>query len=334
MSTLSFLFFIIRAGNYKSNLIPRRIRMSIAITYDEIPALDLAKARQQIAFPVTRETQLAENTKFISGFNRISVQNIQVPNGLIPIGEVPVNRPYLPYAETMDWMIEEFQEIGIPFKLRTSVIDKKSYGLYQEYIFDQPVLPPDGEGIAPMVLVHASYTKGSPLSLFLGTYRFVCSNGAIVSAGDRTGISVNSRNWGDLSARGFHDDFKDAFDHYTDVSKFYARLNSVPLSETAGEIFTPKLIPFCIRKKIVGQLEEIDAVSVNITTDKPDGEKFKALREEDLLNPAMVSVNSDISTWDVYNRFTSIGSKLSSSNRILIASKSIDRVFRRLQAAA
>jgi hypothetical protein len=308
--------------------------MSTTITYDEVPALDLVKARQQIAFPVTRETQLAENSRFISGFNRISVQDTQVPSKLIPIGEVPVNRPYLPYAETMDWMVKEFEEIGIPFKLRTSVIDKKNYGMYQEYIFDHPVTPPDGEGIAPMVLVHASYTKGSPLSLFLGTYRFVCSNGAIVATGSRTGVSVNSRNWGELSDRGFHDDFKDAFDHYADVSRFYAKLSSTPLSETAGEIFTPKLIPFCIRKKIVGQLEEIGAISVNITTDRPDGEKFKALKEEDFLNPATVLVNSDVSTWDVYNRFTNIGSKLSSANRVLIAGKSIDRVFRRLKATA
>jgi hypothetical protein len=230
--------------------------------------------------------------------------------------------------------VKEFEEIGIPFKLRTSVVDKKSYGLYQEYIFDQPVTPPDGEGIAPMVLVHASYTKGSPLSLYLGTYRFVCSNGAIVLAGGKTGLSVNSRNWGDLSDRGFHDDFKDAFDHYSDVSKFYAVLNSVPLTETVTDIFTPKLIPFCMRKKVIGQLEETGAVSVNITTDKSDGEKFKALQEDDLLNPSTLTVTSNISTWDVYNRFTSIGSKLSSSNRVLIASKSIDKVFRRLKAAA
>jgi hypothetical protein len=304
------------------------------IAYDEVPALDLVKSRQQIDFSVTREPQLAENSGFVSGFNRISVRDTQVLNGLIPIGEVPVNRPHLPYAETMDWMVKEFQEIGIPFKLRTCTIDKKNYGMYQEYIFDQPVTPPDGEGIAPMVLVHASYTKGSPLSLFFGTYRFVCGNGAIVAAGGKTGISVNSRNWGDLSDRGFHDDFKNAFDHYADVSKFYANLNSIPLSETISGIFTPKLIPFCMRKKIVGQLEEIGAVSVNITTDKPDGEKFKSLKEEDLLNPATVSVNSDISTWDVYNRFTNIGSNLSSSNRVLVASKSIDRVFRRLKAAA
>jgi hypothetical protein len=308
--------------------------MSTVIAYDEIPALDLAKARQQIAFPVIRETQLTENTRFVSGFNRILVPDAQAPNKLIPIGEVSVNRPYLPYAETMDWMVKEFQEIGLPFKLRTCVIDKKNYGLYQEYIFDQSVTSPDGEGIAPMILVHASYTKGSPLSLFLGTYRFVCSNGAIVSVGGKTGISVNSRNWGDLSDRGFHDDFKDSLDHYTDVSKFYAKINSVPLSETVSKIFTPKLIPFCMRKKVVGQLEEIGVVSVNITTDKPDGEKFRVLKEEDLLNPATISVTSDISTWDVYNRFTNIGSKLSSSNRVLVASKSIDRVFRRLSNVA
>jgi hypothetical protein len=308
--------------------------MSTAIDFNEVPALDLVKARQQIAFPVNRETQLAENSKFVSGFNRISVPDSQIPGKLISIGEVPVNRPHIPYAETMDWIVKEFEEIGVPFKLRTSVIDRKNYGMYQEYIFDQPVTPPDGEGIAPMVLVRASYTKGSPLSLLLGTYRFVCSNGAIVSAGGTTGISVNSRNWGDLSANGFHDNFRMALDHYTEVAEFYGKLNSVALADTATEIFMPKLIPFCIRKKVVGQLEEIGAVSVNITTDKPDGEKFRALKEEDLLNPATISVNSDISAWDVYNRFTNIGSKLASSSRVLVAGKSIERVFRRLRAAA
>jgi hypothetical protein len=308
--------------------------MSTAIDFDGVPAMDLAEARKQIAFPVTREIQLSENSKFVSGFNRISVQDDQAPGKLIPIGEVSVTRPDLPYAETMDWLVTEFQEIGIPFKLRTSTIDRKNYGMYQEYIFDRPVVPPDGEGIAPMVLVHASYTKGAPLSLFLGTYRYVCSNGAIVAAGGKTGITVNSRNWGDLSNHGFHDDFKEAFDHYADVSKFYARLNSVPFSETAEEIFTPKLIPFCIRKKIIGQLEETGDISVNVTTDRLDGEKFKSLKEADLSNPATLTVNSDISTWEVYNRFTNTGSRLSSSNRVLIAGKSIDRVFRRLKMAA
>jgi hypothetical protein len=308
--------------------------MSAAIAFAGVPGLDLANARQQIAFPVIRETQLAENTKFISGFNRISVPDASAANKLAPIGEVPVNRPYLPYAETMDWMVKEFEGIGIPFKLRTSAVDKKSYGLYQEYIFDRPVTSPDGEGIAPMVLVRASYTKGSPLSLFLGTYRFVCSNGAIVSMGGMTGVSVNSRNWRGLSDRGFRDDFKDAFDHYADVSKFYSMLSGAPLTETAAEIFAPKLIPFCIRKKVIGQLEGIGAVSVNIVTDRPEGEKFKALKEEDLLNPSTVSVSPDVSTWDVYNRFTCIGSKLSSPDRVIVACKGIDRVFRRLKAAA
>jgi hypothetical protein len=234
----------------------------------------------------------------------------------------------------MDWIVKEFEEIGIPFKLRTSVIDRKNFNLYQEYLFDQDVTPPDGEGISPMVLVHSSYVKGSPLALYLGTYRFVCSNGAIVSAGGKTHLSVNSHNWGSLQSKGFHDDFRDAFDHYSDVSKFYARLNDISLVETVESIFKPKLIPFCMRKKVIGQLEEDGVVSVNITTDKSDGEKFKALKEEDLSNPGLLTINSEVSTWDVYNRFTNIGSKLASSNRVLIASKSIDRVFRRLSAVA
>jgi hypothetical protein len=308
--------------------------MSTAIAYADIPEIDLQAARKQIAFPVSRETQLSENNQFVSSFYRISVPEQSNPGKFMPIGEVPVSRPHLAYAEIMDWIVREFKEIGIPFKLRTSIIDKKSYGLYQEYIFDKPVSPPDGEGISPMVLVHASYTKGHPLSLYLGTYRFVCSNGAIVTMGGRTHISVNSWNWGDLSDRGFHDDFKVAFDHYADVSVFYAKLNSIPLSETVQDIFSAKIIPFCIRKKVAGQLEKECKISVNVITDKSEGEKFKVLKEEDFLKDNLLQITEDVSTWNIYNRFTDIGSKLSTSGRVLIASKSIDRVFHRLKVVA
>jgi hypothetical protein len=304
------------------------------ITYANVPGLDLVAERKKINFPVNRETQLSETHQFVSGFNRIAVPDPNNTGKILPIGEVPATRPYLPYGDTMDWIVKEFEEIGIPFKLRTSVIDRKNFNLYQEYLFDQDVIPPDGEGISPMVIVHSSYVKGSPLALYLGTYRFVCSNGAIVSAGGKTHLSVNTHNWGSLQNKGFHDDFRDAFDHYTDVSDFYARLSDVPLSETAEGIFKPKLIPFCMRKKVIRQLEEDGLVTVNVTSDKSDGEKFKALNEEDLSTPGLLSVNGNVSTWDVYNQFTNIGSKLASSNRVLIASKSIDRVFHRLKQIA
>jgi hypothetical protein len=304
------------------------------VTYANVPGLDLAVERKKIDFPVSRETQLSETHQFVSGFNRIAVPDPKNAGKTMPIGEVPITRPYLPYGETMDWVVKEFEEIGIPFKLRTSVIDRKNFNLYQEYLFDQDVTPPDGEGISPMVLVHSSYVKGSPLALYLGTYRFVCSNGAIVSAGGKTHLSVNTYNWGGIQNKGFHDDFRVAFDHYADVSAFYARLSDVPLSETVEDIFKPKLIPFCIRKKVIGQLEDEGFAVINTVSDQPDGEKFKALKEEDLSTPSLLSVSGDVSTWDVYNRFTDIGSKLTSSNRVLIVSNSIDRVFRRLSAVA
>ncbi|MDR1147607.1 MAG: DUF945 domain-containing protein [Spirochaetaceae bacterium] len=308
--------------------------MPQAIAYADVPGLDLAAERKIIDFPVSRETQFSETRQFVSGFSRISVPDPSSAGKFIPVGEVPVTRPHLPYGETMDWIVKEFEEIGIPFKLRVSAIDRRNFNLYQEYIFDQAVAPPDGEGISPMVLVHGSYVKGSPLVLYLGTYRFVCSNGAIVSAGGKTHLSVNTRNWGNLQSQGFHDDFRAALDHYSDVGAFYARLNDVPFSETAEEIFKPKLIPFCMRKKVIGQLEEDGAVSLNIESDNQDGERYKSIKEEDFSTPGLIAVNGDISTWDVYNRFTSIGSRLSSTNRVLIAGKSIDRVFQRLKRAA
>jgi len=308
--------------------------VSQALTYASVPALDLAVERQKIAFPVHRETQLSETHQFVSSFNRISVPDPNSPGRTMPIGEVPVTRPYLPYGETMDWIVKEFEEIGIPFKLRRSAIDRKNFSLYQEYLFDQDIAPPDGEGISPMVLVHSSYTKGSPLNLYLGTYRFICDNGAIVSTGKNTHLSVNSRNWGGLQDNGFHADFRSALDHYSDVSAFYAKLNSVSLSETAEGIFKPKMIPFCMRKKVIGWLEEDGVIAVNITTDRQAGEKYKAIKEEDLSSPDLITVTGNVSTWDVYNRFTHIGSHLSSASRILIASKSIDRVFRKLEQVA
>ena len=304
--------------------------MSQALTYANVRELDLTTERKKINFPVNREAQLSETHQFTSGFNRIAVPDPNTIGKMIPIGEVPVTRPYLPYGETMDWIVKEFEDIGIPFKLRTSVIDKKNFNLYQEYLFDQPITPPDGEGISPMVFVQSSYIKGSPLSLYLGTYRFICDNGAIVSTSRNTHLSVNSRNWGTLQTNGFHNDFRKALDHYSDVSTFYAKLSSIPFSETVEGIFKPQLIPFCMRKKVIGELEEDGIITLNIETDKQDGEKYKAVKEQDIATPDLIKVTGDISTWDVYNRFTHIGTHLASSNRILIACKSIDRIFSKL----
>ena len=308
--------------------------MSHTTTYANVPGLDLTVEREKIDFHIIREAQTSETYQFVSGFNQMVIRDPNNAGKILRIGEVPATRPYLPYAETMDWILKEFDEIGIPFKLRTSTIGCKNFNLYQEYLFDQEVTSPDGEGISPMVVVHSSYVKGSPLSLYLGTYRFVCSNGAIVSVGGKTHISVNTRNWVDLLDRGFHDEFRDAFDHYADVSVFYARLNDIPLTESVEAIFKSKLIPFCMRKKVIGQLEEDGVVVVNIASDKPDGEKYVALKEEDLSTPSILSVNGNVSTWDVYNRFTNLGSKLKSSNRVLTAGKSINQVFRRLEQVA
>jgi len=309
--------------------------MSQALTYASVPALDLAVERQKLDFPVSRENQFSETHQFVSGFNRIAVPDPNSKGKTIPIGEVPQTRPYLPYGETMDWIVKELEEIGIPFKLRTSIVDRKNFNLYQEYIFDQVVTPPDGEGISPMVIVHGSYTKGSPLSLYLGTYRFICSNGAIVSQGGKTHLSVNTHNWSGLQNKGFHDDFKEALDHYQNVSEFYAKLNNIPLSDTVEGIFKPKLIPFCMRKKVIGQLEEEGLIDLAVADDKTTGEKYKVIKEEDLSTPGLITVNGNISTWDVYNRFTNIGSRLASSNRVIIAAKSIDRVaLRSLNACA
>ena len=304
-----------------------------ALDFASVKGLDIAVERKKVDFPVNRETQLSEDHKFISGFTRLSVQDPQNAGRLLPIGEVPANRPFLPYGDTMDWILNEFDELGTPYKLRTSVVNKK-FNLYQEYIFDQDVESPDGDAIAPMVLVHGSYTKGSPLAVYLGTYRYVCSNGAIIQAGGKTGISVNSRNWGDLSSRGFHDDFRHALNHYSDVSKFYGKLYNVPLAETLNEILQPKLIPFCMRKKAIGSLEGNGYVNVNITSDKDAGEKFKDLKEEDFFTPQSITVNGDVSTWEAYKELTYISSRLSSSDRVIIANKSIDRVFKKLTAVA
>ena len=308
--------------------------MSQALTYASVTGLDLEAERNKISFPVSRETQLSETHQFVSKFNRIAVPDPDNIGKTIPIGEVPVNRPYIPYGDTMDWIVQEFENMEIPFKLRTSIIEKKNFNLYQEYIFDQVVTPPDGDGIAPMVIVHGSYVKGPPLAFYFGTYRFICSNGAIVSTGRKTHISVNSHNWSAIQTRGIHDDFRSALDHYSDVSNFYAKLTTVPLSETIDGIFKPKLIPFCIRKKVVGLLEEDGIVAINLPINKPDGEKYKALKEEDFFTPNFMTVTGEASTWDAYTRFTDIGSKLSSTNRILIACKSIDRIFNKLEQVA
>ena len=84
--------------------------MSHTRTYANVPGLDLTVEREKIDFHIIREAQTSETYQFVSCFNQMVIRDPNNAGKILRIGEVPATRPYLPYAETMDWILKEFDE--------------------------------------------------------------------------------------------------------------------------------------------------------------------------------------------------------------------------------
>ena len=306
-------------------------------TFHTIKSLDLTKVRKDISIPVIREPLIPKNHKNIeSQFDIVLALN---KNGALKrIDEVPRKRPFIEFTDAHDWINWELGKIGLDFKLRKSVIETRKMSLYQEYIFNKEVNTPDGEGIAPMVMVKASHSRsGSPLELNLGTYRFSCANGAIVTVGDMTTIKITEANWSIYTDSKLHKMFIEAFDQYNLVSELYTKLAQIEANKVFDALFSDNLLSLRLRKKVLEKLEIQNRIEVIRVFDDPvmnrDMIKSKFLTREMLSMPkdSIALTARKMSLWDIYNDFTE---QVTHSNKtsagVICGSKAVNIVFQSL----
>jgi hypothetical protein len=190
------------------------------MSYAQVQGIPLGAARAEVDFPFVRENLITEENNYGAGRDAIVRTDEEKSLGIIS-----KKRAIVPYADIMDWVVDEFTGSSIPFKLKNSVITSKGE-LHQEYLFDFPFEAPDDEDIAPRVVVKGSYI-GRPLEIAFGTYRFVCSNGALVGNTFES-IILNSRDISGMSNFMLREDIKRGLDSMDSVSKKYKTMIDTP----------------------------------------------------------------------------------------------------------
>jgi hypothetical protein len=308
------------------------------VSWADVKELDIAEAKKACSFEVCREDMFSDENNLQSKFKMVAVKPSE-ENEFIRLGEVNQNRPFIRYPEAVDWVNEQLSGVGSDYKLFHAEIEQKTRALFHQYIFNNDIAAPDGHRIAPMVILRASYQGWRPaMELHLGTYRYICSNGAIMGAGGLESIRVNCHNWTELGKVGIADKFRSALDNLQDISTMYANLDKIHLSERFKEVFSAKQFPIALRKKVLAALEKEGKVKITKESDRKKEPPLKAvlLDESDLKIEnivASVQVAEDIPLWDVYNVFTNTVTMNSNhSAKFITDSQCVNRVFQKVVA--
>jgi len=311
--------------------------MSI-LSWSDVKELDFAEEKAKCAFEVKREDLHSDENGLSSKFKLISCK-MPGDKDFTRLGEVNANRPFIPYPDAMDWVNTQLDAVDVDYKLFRSEIETKSKALFQQYMLGVEVNAPDGKSISPMLIMRASYNGWRPaLELHVGTYRFVCSNGAIVQAGGVSGFRMNCHNWSRLQQTGISAQIAKVLDDLENISAMYRDLDKVSLSERYKDIFSVKAFSLSLRKRVLAALEKDGKVEI---TKEIEGKKEPPLKavllEEPDLKPEYISTSvnvvDDTQLWDVYNLFTNSASLESPhSAKFITDSQRINKVFSKLVA--
>ena len=260
-------------------------------------SISLTQAFQEVSFPIERRNLITEDPNQPTDY-----QMVHRVDTNYDLGVVPVTYPKVGYRDVMKWMVQNFENAGLDYKLRDSIVQNKG-DVYQEYIFDQDIDTPDGSEMSPLVIARLSYVH-SPLEIFFGSYRFTCSNGVLV------GHTVQKIHVGprvqDLLQSSIKDDIKQSLQKFAEVSNLYSKLDN--------ESFNAYLIPYLLDhyitagfKKAVLQ-ELANGGNVEVLKDKISQDDFSSGDIESVIN-----VKDEISAWLFYNIITNIATRKSRS---------------------
>lgn len=273
-------------------------------TFNTLQGLDLEQVKKEIAFPVLREDVITEKDSILVNSNAV-VREIDGEKQIL--GLIPRNRSLLPYDEIMDWVVDEFQQSGVDFKLKESSLLKRS-NLFQQYVFDGEVLNPDGQDISPMVILKASHV-GIPLKIDFGTYRFVCANGVVVG-NTISSIKLRSNDLDNLLRFGLRDEIRAGLDNMKGVSQRYDELAGEDMDNIFVKMMASQRVPASLKKNVIQHMEAKGLVEifapglikgVNLLGAKENDLEFTSFDGEPIFK-----VLEKQSAWALYNDLTEL----------------------------
>lgn len=260
--------------------------------FKNVIGLDLAQVKKDLSFSVGLESVVTEQDDRI-GKNAVTRFTSE---GKKILGLVSPKRNIIEYPEMIDWVTGEMSKLNVDFKLKESKLISKADNLFQQYLFDSPIHNPDGLDIAPMIILKASHVS-IPLRLEIGTYRFVCANGALVGETIKS-ISVRANDLDGLLKNNLKDEISRGIDDMRKVSARYQELANEPMEAYMNELFQSLLVPLSLKKAMLEFWISDNTIAMT------DVQKMKNADfiSNDLVGPA---VNSK-SAWSLYNDVTDV----------------------------
>ncbi len=272
--------------------------------FNDVQGLDIRQVKEEVSFPVTKETVHTEEDMRV---NRDAVVSYQDGEKSI-LGLVPQKRQVIPYSEVVDWVTGVFDSVGVPFKLKESTLTGRSKNLFQSYLFNQEVDTPDSQDISPMFLLRSSYV-GNPVQFDIGTYRFVCSNGAIVG-NTLESIKIKAKDLDGLLTHDLLNDVKMSLDRMMSVSRRYQQLANEEMNSYLMEFFNAPFVSVGFKKAMVDYLEQKGVIEKRVN-EVLKGNDFLSMRKSDqnlvlVKDEEAFKILEEKSAWDFYNLSTEL----------------------------
>lgn len=272
--------------------------------FELAPALDLQKVKSEISFKVTREKVFTEDEDRI---NKLAMTRY-LPEGKKVLGLASPRREVIQYETIMDWVLEEFDRVGVNYKLQESSLIKKSDDLYQQYLFDLPVETPDNQDISAMLILKGSHI-GTPLKIQMGTYRFVCSNGVTVG-NTIDSFSLKAKDLNSLLTYNLKDEIARGMEKLKLVSTRYKELANEPMNQYLLDLFQEPVVPVALKKSMFEYLaKEGSGTKLVKRTIKNEDFLTSRIINDNIINgnsETIMRLNEPFSAWKLYNNATDI----------------------------
>lgn len=207
--------------------------------------LDLNDERNKVGFKVVRERLLTSK-----GLDTNKDAMVRPDNNIV-LGVITRNHDILPYAGIMDWMVNSFMDMNIPFDLKESVLIGGGKTLYQEYVSpDFEIKSPDDRRISPLVIVNASY-NGSYLHIYFGVYNWATKSGVLTGKLiDNITVRYNSS----ILANTISNEIKSNLDKFTSVSEVFKQLSEASYDNFMWGVIEQDDLNFTFKKEMLKDL--------------------------------------------------------------------------------
>lgn len=296
--------------------------MNNAYTYEDFKGITVDQAKANVSFSYSLENAVSDVTGLSVRKNAVFRTDAgEDGNQKRLLGLIPENRPIVSYGEVTDWITNEINKTGINYKIIDSVIMNEKRGtMQQRYVLDAVINNPDGYILSPMLILKSSYV-GVPISIEMGTYRFICTNGAVAGGTVFERETISARRLHDFGEITIGDVVRRGVDKIVALTDRYQELdNESWLPYFLGFLGSEK-VDVEFKKLLIKQLEEertVIRINEKKTLKNEDFIGAYTVGEDTISNKDGVPIlnfdnHKSKSAWDLYNDTTYISSNKCSS---------------------